>query len=425
MLSMRRAAVILSAALLEACAAPRATPVRAVGTASDTISRAERLRIVDAMAEHVRSHFAHFSALGAQSFDSMVTAFRASVERDTGRWAFDSAALAFTAGLRNGHTRFSDQWLTKARGQTLWLQLRPDSGSWIVTMSEIDALRVGDGIRAIDDVPIERFYAARRALIPESGERSRRAALVFADYLFPQQFVVTTDDGRQIRVTRGDPTDSTVMARRSRAPLLPHGWIVHDSIAYIRVRRFSPRSHEDSALAVLTRAYATAPALIVDVRGNGGGSTPRRLIAALRAGEARSSLRIERSTFQSDRFRWLASLRPSRTALSYRGVVTILTDGGCGSACEDFVARFVFADHARIIGDTTWGSSGQPRVLSLGHGMTFQVSARRYAHVDGTPFEGAGIAPHEVVRPSASDLRSGRDPVLERAISSSRERLRR
>jgi carboxyl-terminal processing protease len=393
------------------------------GAAADTLSLPERVRLSESMVAHVREHFAHWAPLGAQSFDSMASEFRRDAAASASRWHFDSVALRFTAGLRNGHTRFADRWLWTTRGATLWLQLKPTVDGWVVTSSEITGLRRGDVVRTIDDETIEQFYAARRALIPESGERMRRVSLTFPDYLFPAQFVVGTDDGRRVNVVRGVPTDSSVAARRAGQPLVADRWLVPDSIGYVRVRRFSPRAHEDSALAIIGRRYSTAPALVVDVRGNGGGSTPSRLIAALSGGQELKRLPIERSTIAADRLRFLAGMQSSGTALRYRGALIILADHGCASACDDFVAPFAASDRARVVGDTTWGSTGQPRFLDLGNGMTFQVSARRYTQMDGSPFEGVGIAPHIVVPLRAAELREGRDAALERGIAEARRLL--
>lgn len=89
-------------------------------------------------------------------------------------------------------------------------------------------------------------------------------------------------------------------------------------------------------------------------------------------------------------------------------------------AAEDFVAPFYENRRATIVGDTTWGTTGQPLFLDLGNGMSFRVSARRYQMYDGSPFEGVGIPPHVVVPLRAAALREGRDEALERAVALAR-----
>ena len=74
-----------------------------------------------------------------------------------------------------------------------------------------------------------------------------------------------------------------------------------------------------------------------------------------------------------------------------------------------------------VVGDTTWGSSGQPLQLDFGGGMRARVSTRREYYPDGSEFEGVGIVPDVVVPRSAEALRTGKDPALAAAIAILRE----
>ena len=101
----------------------------------------------------------------------------------------------------------------------------------------------------------------------------------------------------------------------------------------------------------------------------------------------------------------------------YAGPVVILIDAACASACEDFVLPFKSSGRGTLIGEPTSGSTGQPFLWDFGNGMSFRVSSRRVYMPDGSQFEGVGILPDEEVRPTIEDLRTGRDPVRERALS--------
>ena len=90
----------------------------------------------------------------------------------------------------------------------------------------------------------------------------------------------------------------------------------------------------------------------------------------------------------------------------YSGELFILTDGDCTSACEDFVMPFKDNERAKIVGGTTFGSSGQPYVHRFENGMTFRISAKREYFPDGSDIEKVGIKPDVEVEPKPADLRS-------------------
>ncbi|MGH9318163.1 MAG: S41 family peptidase, partial [Thermoanaerobaculia bacterium] len=100
----------------------------------------------------------------------------------------------------------------------------------------------------------------------------------------------------------------------------------------------------------------------------------------------------------------------------YRGALSILIDGGCFSACEDFVAPFKDNRRATILGERTAGSSGQPFQKDFGNGMGIGLSTKREFFPDGSEFEGVGIAPDVEIPMTLEDLRTGKDTVLAQAL---------
>ncbi|GGE06739.1 hypothetical protein GCM10011390_27280 [Aureimonas endophytica] len=72
---------------------------------------------------------------------------------------------------------------------------------------------------------------------------------------------------------------------------------------------------------------------------------------------------------------------------------------------------------ARLFGEATAASSGQPYHMDLGDGLRFRVGAKRQFRPDGAAFEGVGLEPDETLSPTAEDIREGRDPVLRHALA--------
>jgi carboxyl-terminal processing protease len=401
---------------------PAPTPAVATG---DTLSLVDRLAIVEKMDAHTRTHFAHWQPIEKQSYDSMVNAFRARATVSKSRYEFDLAAFAFAAGLQNGHTSFTDRWLRQAYPGNVHFRVFKTVEGWLVTSSQYPQLQVGELIETIDGQSFEAFYQRNRAYLPESGERIRRVRITNNASLYPQQFTLGLASGTTVRIERSTTQDSLIRTRRAAEPLVAHRWIVKDSIAYMSVTAWDPRAYEDSALAILTREYATAPALIVDVRGNGGGNTPQRLIRRLTGAVPARYMPVVASRIAASEIRGAGLYGVAPASDQYRGALVILTDHNCASACDDFVSPFFDNRAATVVGDTTWGSTGQPKFIELGNGMSYRVSARRYTLYDGTPFEGAGVPPHEYVPLRSADLLAGRDARLDRAIAIAKAKLAR
>jgi carboxyl-terminal processing protease len=117
------------------------------------------------------------------------------------------------------------------------------------------------------------------------------------------------------------------------------------------------------------KAQLSAAAIIIDVRGNGGGSTPETLHSVLMAQpyqgwseatpERLGALEIYQDVGSQPTLLWKAPVQtPAET--HYSGKVLILADVRCFSDCDGFVEPFEVNHRATIIGEHTAGSTGQP-----------------------------------------------------------------
>jgi C-terminal processing protease CtpA/Prc len=88
------------------------------------------------------------------------------------------------------------------------------------------------------------------------------------------------------------------------------------------------------------------------------------------------------------------------------------------SAAEDFLIMADGIDHITYIGEPTFGSTGQPLMLDLPGGGTARISTKRDFYPDGKEFIGVGVEPDLEVKPTVEAFLSGKDQVLEKAVSS-------
>ncbi|MBD0371900.1 MAG: hypothetical protein ICV60_13755 [Pyrinomonadaceae bacterium] len=158
-------------------------------------------------------------------------------------------------------------------------------------------------------------------------------------------------------------------------------------------------------------------ALILDLRGNGGGSeeTMLRLIANL----VDHDVTIGELKRRKETKPLVAKTRGENV---FKGKVVVLVDSRSGSASEVFSRVMQLEKRGTVIGDRTAGAVMRSR--SYDHRIGTDVVVYYGTSVtdadvimsDGASLEGVGVTPDELKLPTATDMAAGRDPVLARAF---------
>jgi C-terminal processing protease CtpA/Prc len=236
------------------------------------------------------------------------------------------------------------------------------------------------------------------------GGREQRANLTFSED------VDGRDEAANTAVSLGDvdPAQLPVDAR-----LLPSGF------GYVRVNTFFADPVLMSTAwdyALTTLYFLGVPALIVDLRDNGGGvgatplyfagsffTTPFELFRTELIDEQGVSVDVGGEEVRPSPVQWD---RP----------VAVLIDEGCASACEIFVAAMAEKSDHLIVGYTaTAGIEASVHYWALPGGVGFQASIGRLVR-DGEVFlEGRGVPPNVVVPATVENLLDPADEVLRSA----------
>jgi carboxyl-terminal processing protease len=161
-----------------------------------------------------------------------------------------------------------------------------------------------------------------------------------------------------------------------------------------------------------------ASSLVIDMRGNGGGSV-------------KTLEQITRRLFDRDvkiaDLKGRRSMKPlvaKKRKSPFGGKVVVLVDAESGSAAEVLARVVQIEKRGAVIGDRSSGSVMQSRQMMaaidivdgfIPYGVS--VTDADLLMTDGKSLEHVGVVPDEVLLPSAADLAAGRDPVLARGVA--------
>lgn len=185
----------------------------------------------------------------------------------------------------------------------------------------------------------------------------------------------------------------------------------HD-LLIVKLPEFGVFPSEEDALLGKMRKYSS---VVFDLRGNQGGSVDslRSLLGGLVEKKVKIGDRIGRSSTKL--------LETEARDHPFTGKLVVLVDSKSASASELFARVVQIEKRGLVVGDRTAGAVmeakhynyklGTSRVVFYGASIT-EADIRM---ADGQSLEHAGVVPDKLILPTASDLASGRDPVLAQA----------
>ncbi|MFN3629299.1 MAG: S41 family peptidase [Casimicrobiaceae bacterium] len=335
-----------------------------------------------------------------------------------------------TAELADAHTRVESPETVELRrseqSRSLGLSLREIDGVLTVLAVHGDSdawwagVRPGMALVTIDGADaLERWRQwAREARPTSSPQAALRLPLRALN-----RFAEASPDGAALAFRRHDgslletrlkPAVYSAQAK-AFARRLPSG------MAYLRFTAF--RESLRARILELIRAHDDAPGLILDLRGNGGGSAV--MVEAIASAFFRERALLVRTQTRSGRpvtiagvplipAEYLTEGRPD----AYDGPVAILIDSATASAAEALASALQANGRARVFGEASCGCL----LAFLGYqklpgGGELAYSEVGYTDVRGERIEGRGIRPDEPITLTRADLRDGRDRVLEAAVA--------
>ncbi|MEN9416433.1 MAG: Tricorn protease [Pseudomonadota bacterium] len=331
--------------------------------------------------------------------------------------------------LRDVHTRVVSpkhaRLGERSQAVNLGFAFRPLGETLVVTSvnAESDAwwagVRPGMTLAAVDGEPAQAVFARLRAEARDGSTQQQRNALAATRLLAGEP-----DSTARLAFQRADGTLLQATLRRAlftSPPRVAHRRLP-DGPGYIRLTAWNA-SLQGRMLEAIT-ALKDAPSLIIDLRGNGGGSGAmvRSVAQQFFEGEVPAGRVLTRTGKPITMAFELVELVKLESVLKgtglYKGPVAILVDAGSASASESFAGLMQAHRRATVVGQLSCGCLlGFMGYATVPGGGKLAYSELGFVLPDGRRIEGEGVAPDVPVPPTLEDLRLNRDRVLETAVA--------
>ncbi len=180
-------------------------------------------------------------------------------------------------------------------------------------------------------------------------------------------------------------------------------------IGYIRFNHFAPPV-DDQFAAALDDGLATAPGLIIDLRGNAGGFFDG-------VDKIAGQLMLQHAELYAIRTREGDGIRSiARSPGGYAGPVAVLVDETTMSAAEVFAGALQAIGRATVVGMRTPGYVLAAHWRRLPNGLLMMYAMGQPRLADDTVLEDRGVMPDLKMSLDRSSLAAGRDAQLEAAL---------
>ena len=404
-------------------------------TSSDSLSEVQRIAGLSLFWSEVRYNFAHFDNVPNLDWNQTYLDFLPKVIAAKNLHDYYDVLMRLAPLLHDGHTNIypsesiQNQFYASPPIRAALIQNKV-----IVTLVADPRIakmgvRVGDEIVSIDGEEVHQYAKQHVEPYVSSSTPQDRAVRMYTYQLLDgdrrKPVVLGLKDAsgalRSVTLSREPDTQAKGPPEFTFRMLL-------GNIAYLKLGEFEDDAG-DKAFAQHLPQILKAKGLILDVRGNGGGSSdygwniltwlsskpvPEPAVRSL------DYVPVYRA-WNGPSEHWKRIGPPDETYSRARkqhftGPAAVLIGPRTFSAAEDFVVSFEAMHRGVLVGERTAGSTGQPLMFELPGGGTARICTLRETFPDGRKFVGIGIAPQIEVTPTVLDFRTGRDPTIAAAV---------
>lgn len=218
---------------------------------------------------------------------------------------------------------------------------------------------------------------------------------------------------RMLDMTNPDEIWNLIREGQTEDRLTAHRYYTPEDMMIWKMPQFDMA---DTDVDTMADKFRKRKALILDLRGNGGGLVKNleRLVGYF----FDKDLKIADLKGRREMKPMVAKTRGDKV---FKGDLVVLIDSESGSASELFARLIQLEKRGKVIGDKSAGAVMQSRHFSHQMGVDIivpyavSITDADVIMSDGKSLEHVGVLPDEVIIPTAEDMAAQRDPVLARA----------
>jgi carboxyl-terminal processing protease len=183
-----------------------------------------------------------------------------------------------------------------------------------------------------------------------------------------------------------------------------------EGVGYVRILLFSGRTQKELEDALNELKGQGMTALVLDLRGNGGGLFDAAIDVASKFLDGGVVL------YQAEKGAPEQEFRARGRPVWPEGPLAVLIDGGTASASEIVAGALQDRGRAILVGEQSYGKGSVQSVFDLSDGSSVHVTHAQWLTPERRQISGQGLTPDLQVSPTEEDREQGRDAALERAL---------
>jgi len=382
------------------------------------IQRDQAQSMLREIASDVRKHY-YDPTLHGVDWDRNVREAKTRIDQATDLGQALSEIAALLDSLKDSHTffapperfnRYDYGWIGQTIGTHCYVtQVRPGSDA------AAKGMKPGDEILAVNSyAPTKQNLTRMEYLLNVLRPQPALHLQLRAHDAKARVIDVTTRiiEGNQARDPRDDLEYKIRWIDTSRLQRKARFADIGDKLLILQFGEFFYTPGEIESMIGKARKHS---ALIIDLRGNGGGATQvlSLLLGRMFDHEVKIGDRVGRDARSA-----MIAKGPSP---KFEGKLIELVDARSASAAELFARVVQIEKRGIVLGDVSSGRVMEAKRYSYRSGIDkvffygASITDADLIMTDGKSLEHVGVTPDEVILPTATDLATGNDPVLARA----------